>query len=346
MPVQGAVVHNHLIAMPAEPSTPELSGESSPPNQLKNSTGASTALAPPPVTIALQPGPVTPAQFALEHANTNDTTMLQSADPPRIATHPAEPKEASATIHAAATPDPAVVEANAPLRPVPTFGVRPLSAEPQFAQQRIDPMQVIASAAAAKPEADGQQVANTLDAPDSAAISPAAATQIDTQSLVSADLGVDLSQAEIHRPATSGSDAIRAAAQSVEHLPRVIETIANAARALSDRPIELTLNPEELGRVRMTLHATEGGMTVQLAIERPETLDLLRRNIDLLANDLRQAGYERLSFAFAGDQRAGGQPMPQQSDQAATTPDPVAPTPDPLQPQGRTLTGDGLDLRI
>ncbi len=69
-----------------------------------------------------------------------------------------------------------------------------------------------------------------------------------------------------------------------DHAPRVIQVIADAARALQDRPVEVTLNPEELGRVRLTLRSVDGSMSVSVAVERPETLDLLRRNIDMLAS--------------------------------------------------------------
>ena len=81
---------------------------------------------------------------------------------------------------------------------------------------------------------------------------------------------------------------------------RTIQLITQAASALQDGPVELTLNPEELGRVRMTLRSGEGTMMVTITVERPETLDLLRRNIDQLGNQLRDIGYHDLTFEFAG----------------------------------------------
>ena len=143
------------------------------------------------------------------------------------------------------------------------------------------------------------------------------------------------------------ANPVQSSSAMSNHTPRVLETIVAAARALGERPVELTLNPEELGRVRMTLHATDSGMAVQLIVERPETLDLLRRNIDLLAGDLRQMGYERLSFAFSNDQGQGGDPSPRRhlADQikSETMMSQSPALPEPLR---LSLGGDGLDLRI
>lgn len=65
-------------------------------------------------------------------------------------------------------------------------------------------------------------------------------------------------------------------------------------------PVELTLDPEELGRVRMTLSGTDMSMTVTLVTERAETSDLMRRHIEVLAQEFRQLGYRDVSFNFAG----------------------------------------------
>ncbi|MEZ5888268.1 MAG: flagellar hook-length control protein FliK, partial [Paracoccaceae bacterium] len=66
-------------------------------------------------------------------------------------------------------------------------------------------------------------------------------------------------------------------------------------------PVEVTLSPEELGRVRMVLQGGETGLTLTLTAERPETLDLMRRHIDQLAQDFRDLGYRNLAFSFANE---------------------------------------------
>ncbi|WP_299672771.1 flagellar hook-length control protein FliK [uncultured Roseobacter sp.] len=74
--------------------------------------------------------------------------------------------------------------------------------------------------------------------------------------------------------------------------------MAEILQRFPDRPVELSLNPEELGRVRLSISAAESGITVQVLAERPETLDLMRRHIDQLAREFEALGYESINFAF------------------------------------------------
>jgi flagellar hook-length control protein FliK len=83
------------------------------------------------------------------------------------------------------------------------------------------------------------------------------------------------------------------------------------------RPTEIALSPQELGRVRMSVIAEDGAITVNILTERPETLDLMRRHIDQLGQTFRAMGYDSINFAFgqgssAADQNRGDQ---QHSDQ-------------------------------
>lgn len=79
--------------------------------------------------------------------------------------------------------------------------------------------------------------------------------------------------------------------------------VAEAVRVSggNDGTIEVRLQPEELGRVRVAMTPGEVGTQVTLVAERSETLDLLRRHVGLLEADLRQQGYSGLSFAFSQD---------------------------------------------
>jgi len=87
-------------------------------------------------------------------------------------------------------------------------------------------------------------------------------------------------------------------------LPRhIVQQMAEAVhRNGGDRGVDLLLNPAELGRVRISLSPGEAGMTVQILADRPETLDLIRRHIDLLAQDFQSLGYEATDFAFSQHQ--------------------------------------------
>lgn len=90
--------------------------------------------------------------------------------------------------------------------------------------------------------------------------------------------------------------------------------IADAARQLPDGPIEISLSPEELGKVKLTFQVSENGaMNVVVAAERAETLELMRRNVDSLLAEFSDLGYEGSSFQFQqDDQNASGD----QSDQS------------------------------
>lgn len=116
--------------------------------------------------------------------------------------------------------------------------------------------------------------------------------------------------------------------------------LSEAIITAEDGQIDLRLDPEELGRVRVTLHQDGDVMRVHIHAERPETLDLLRRNTGDLAAELRSAGYEGTSFTF-GDQ-SRDQPRRQPQAGASETAAPHA------SHRSAPLQGSGaaLDLRL
>jgi flagellar hook-length control protein FliK len=134
-------------------------------------------------------------------------------------------------------------------------------------------------------------------------------------------------------------------------VPRHIAAqLADLARKMPNGPVELSLNPEELGRVRMTLHATEHSMTVTLAVERNETADLLRRNLDTLVQDFRAMGYRDVSFSFAEGQtnRDSRQDSLRSYDTRSSSADADtdAKVNAPMAPQASMTLGRGMDLRL
>ena len=124
-----------------------------------------------------------------------------------------------------------------------------------------------------------------------------------------------------------------------------IAAAAEKAKAGTQKTIDLSLNPEELGRVRLRLSPSEGGLNVMIVAERSETLDLLRRNIDMLAREFLEIGYEGATFDFTGGQQ-------EQADGDASIPlPPVADVPGTIPPiqTGEThvlALGDRLDIRL
>lgn len=141
-------------------------------------------------------------------------------------------------------------------------------------------------------------------------------------------------QRDIQRPTTELRMTRHVAAQ-----------LLDVARQLPDRPMEISLNPEELGRVKMTLSANENTISVTLMAERGETADLLRRNLETLSQEFRELGYSEISFSFAGDdaQQQGENDSGQTADSSHFLSDEIDEA--SLTPNKITLDG-GVDIRL
>ncbi|WP_095587877.1 flagellar hook-length control protein FliK [Actibacterium ureilyticum] len=74
--------------------------------------------------------------------------------------------------------------------------------------------------------------------------------------------------------------------------------IADMLQTRPDAPVEITMNPEELGRVRMALNQVDGVLTVSILADQPQTLELFRRHADMLQTELTQMGFGMASFDF------------------------------------------------
>jgi len=132
------------------------------------------------------------------------------------------------------------------------------------------------------------------------------------------------------------------AASSPETARNVATQIAMAISNANGNTTEISLNPEELGRVRISLTAVDGAITLNVSAERPETQDLMRRHIDQLSQQFRDLGYGTISFSFGkekGDQQ--GYVMPEV--------EAVEAEPQEVHAVGGAPTAQtsaGLDLRI
>ncbi len=109
--------------------------------------------------------------------------------------------------------------------------------------------------------------------------------------------------------------------------------------------VEIALNPEELGRVSIVLNGREDGLHMSIAAERPETLDLMRRHISVLASEFQKLGYGDISFDLgtsadaqhdSGNSKTGSFGESQLSEEDGPT-GPVVP---------RIGPGRGIDMRL
>lgn len=83
--------------------------------------------------------------------------------------------------------------------------------------------------------------------------------------------------------------------------------IAAAVQHRPDGVTEVALNPQELGRVQMTLRLHENSVTMVIVAERFETGEMMRRHVDQLAQEFRAMGFTSVNFEFGGQSPRQGQ---------------------------------------
>lgn len=131
-----------------------------------------------------------------------------------------------------------------------------------------------------------------------------------------------------------------------EVMRHVAQQLVDVARQMPDRPVELALNPEELGRVRLTFTTTDGGIHIAVMAERGETMDLLRRHIETLAQEFREMGYKDVNFEFAKNGHNDAQ-KGETDAQSRAEPDAEPTQTQSLAPVQLSLEPSaGLDLRL
>lgn len=84
---------------------------------------------------------------------------------------------------------------------------------------------------------------------------------------------------------------------------RAIAVVAEEIASNAPGEIEVSMSPEELGKVRIRMTVGEAGMFVNLAAERQETAELIRRHLSLLSDELARHGFDDVEFSFG--ERAG-----------------------------------------
>ncbi|MDZ4066037.1 MAG: flagellar hook-length control protein FliK [Tabrizicola sp.] len=78
---------------------------------------------------------------------------------------------------------------------------------------------------------------------------------------------------------------------------------------LGETTTEVALSPDELGEVRLSFrpHETDASrIVVMMTFERPEAMDLFRRNADQLVADLKMAGFTGADLGFAQSNPGSG----------------------------------------
>ena len=148
----------------------------------------------------------------------------------------------------------------------------------------------------------------------------------------------------IQTASTVQSQVVHTNAPLQQHVAR---QIAEALQHLPNRPVEITLNPEELGRVRLAVSTSEAGIVVNVLAERQETVELMRRHIASLETAFQDIGYSDIAFSFSGGDQTQEDNNNDTSQNGAS--DNVALDDLPLKPNQINLTTGlqaGLDIRL
>lgn len=110
--------------------------------------------------------------------------------------------------------------------------------------------------------------------------------------------------------------------------------------------VDIALDPPELGRVRLNLVEVNGALSLSIIAERPETVDLMRRHLVLLADEFARFGLDAPSVDISGERgrRQTAQATPpmgtgDKMPEGGVALGPTLPTP-------RSAPADGLDLRL
>jgi hypothetical protein len=143
--------------------------------------------------------------------------------------------------------------------------------------------------------------------------------------------------ADMPRHPARGADAAHLAQQ-----------LATAVRAYPGG-VEVALHPVELGQMRIAMDQQAQDMIVTLSAERSETLDLMRRHVDVLAQEFRDLGLGNCAFRFAQDgERRHGHAAPDTTASSAQIADRTDADAGPVAIAGRmpAPTTGGLDLRL
>jgi flagellar hook-length control protein FliK len=320
--VKGEASAEGRTAAPSEPNTfvtaAPIAGQTQVPSP--NPLGLTD---PPPAPIraipALAEDPLKPAPRPEPLLNTGPALVSPTPDEavPKI---PQQMEAASATGQTSANPPaetmpPVPSEQTAKLLPPPLIANHPDT--PIAKADTPEPVTTWVSVPGLRiPEMPPQ----TSVAPNMAPGPPAPASNIAPVEAVIADLpekgpeGFGAAQGP-SSPETAAANRVAPSPPTPQIAPQQLALqIVRASGASVNGAIEITLDPAELGRLRLTLQPGDGGIMVQIAADRPETLELIRKNSAILTEEFQRSGYQSVGFSFSQNQNSAQDQPPTPAD--------------------------------
>lgn len=145
--------------------------------------------------------------------------------------------------------------------------------------------------------------------------------------------------------AQTGPHALNETIKAVQphHFERQVLQHLEDTRIQAGERIEISLSPEELGRVRLSASRTDHGVVLVVQAERPETLELMRRHLPDLMQDLRNMGFANVDYS-GGEQNARPRQQPDSGERIVPDQAPASPVDVAMKPA--LSNGSGLDLRL
>ncbi len=244
--------------LPAQAAAPETSPDSDAPEMDAKAQAAANAAKP---AAKENSAPAPQAQDTPQTADAKAAAKNAAALPmPPVSDAAATPKaDATAKAEQPVLPDPSAVQADAKANS-DVRAKQPETLESALAKQF------------------GGQFGNNVQITDNAAITLPDATRALQNHLTPASVTVQTSASA----ATNQPVPLQAAALAIEIAARAKDGM---------RQFEIRLDPPELGRVDVKLNVDKSGhVNTHLTVDRPETLDLLRRDAQGLERALQQAG--------------------------------------------------------
>lgn len=141
-------------------------------------------------------------------------------------------------------------------------------------------------------------------------------------------------------PEFARAAAVRIAPDARAAIERAIGSIERSG----DGVVEVTLDPPELGKLKISYEMVGDGLSARVTASDPASLELLRRHAESLLEDLRALGFDAIDLAFShgGDDSRDaerGEPSPADVADAIVLEDAAA-------PRAALYLGDRLDIRL
>ena len=273
----------------ATPPTPKTEGVETPKLDVRQDQkpvaqpNPDSMLAPPKGQVA-QPE-TAPAQMREAAVTTPPETRAKETTPVAAQVEPQQrPQKAKPIIAEGVSPPNrrSEGEADAPLREAPRLSRDVTANEPRIATPQL-------SAGAPQPQNLAKDIAQVI--PTDAADTPATVDK-------------DVRGAEPER-LTLATPRDAAAPRTVQTTQAIAQQMTAALSRVQDGTIQIRLDPPELGRLSVTMPTVETGGTAVISADRPEVLDLIRRNEHLLQKELQSAGFANLDLSFSEHNEQG-----------------------------------------